>query len=112
MAKPLRDILGINEYTWVTWASDVERTDFWSDGMADVVRTPNQILNVYFSQMIENGVLRGYGMNFYDATAKEGWSPVGYTPSPFGFSPLPVSPPRFCSTLRCRSSRATWKRWA
>lgn len=92
MDKPLRDILGINEYTWVTWASDVERTDFWSDGMADIVRTPNQILNVYFSQMTENGVLRGYGMNFYDATAKEGWSPVGYVPSPFGFYPLPGKP--------------------
>ncbi len=60
--------------------------------MADIVRTPNQILNVYFSQMIENGVLRGYGMNFYDATAKEGWSPVGYVPSPFGFYPLPGKP--------------------
>lgn len=40
--------------------------------MADIVRVPNQILNVYFSQVIENGALRGYGMNFYDATAKEG----------------------------------------
>jgi hypothetical protein len=89
MDKPLRDILGINEYTYVTWASDPERTAFWSDGLADVVRVPNQMLNVYFSQLIENGVLRGYGMNFYDATAKEGWSPVGYVPLSFRLLPLP-----------------------
>lgn len=92
MDKSLRDILGINEYTWVTWASDPDRTDFWSDGIADIVRVPNQILNVYFSQLIENGILRGYGMNFYDATAKEGWSPVGYSPAPFGFYGLPGDP--------------------
>ena len=92
MDKPLRDILGINDYTWVTWASDVDRIDFWSDGTADVVRVPNQIMNVYFSQLIENGVLRGYGMNFFDATAKEGWSPVGYAPAPWGFYGLPGKP--------------------
>jgi hypothetical protein len=92
MDKPLRDILGVNFFTWTTWADDIERTDFWSDGIADIVRVPNQILNVYFSQLIENGVLRGYGMHFYDATAKEGWSPVGYTPSPFGFYPFPGPP--------------------
>jgi len=92
MDKPLRDILGVNFFTWTTWADDIERTDFWSDGIADIVRVPNQILNVYFSQLIENGVLRGYGMHFYDSTAKEGWSPVGYVPSPFGFYPFPGDP--------------------
>ncbi len=92
MDKPLRDILGVNFFTWTTWADDIERTDFWSDGIADIVRVPNQILNVYFSQLIENGVLRGYGMHFYDATAKEGWSPIGYTPTPFGFYPFPGDP--------------------
>jgi DNA-binding cell septation regulator SpoVG len=92
MDKPLREILGVNFFTLCTWADDIERTDFWSDGIADVVRVPNQILNAYFSQMITNGLLRGYGMNFYDATAKEGWTPVGYDPSPFGFYPLPGKP--------------------
>lgn len=37
-------------------------------------------------------VLRGYGMNFYDSTKKEGWSPVGYVPSPFGFYHSPGEP--------------------
>lgn len=92
MEKPLRDVLGVNEFTYVTWADDVERTDFWSDGIADIVRVPNQIMNVYFSQLIENGILRGYGMNFYDSTAQEGWTPAGYAPSPFGFYPVPGKP--------------------
>lgn len=92
MDKPLREILHVNFFTLCTWADDIERTDFWSDGIADVVRVPNQILNTYFSQMITNGLLRGFGMNFYDASAKEGWTPVGYDPTPFGFYPLPGKP--------------------
>jgi hypothetical protein len=27
MDKPMRDILGVNIYTWASWAGDVERTD-------------------------------------------------------------------------------------
>jgi hypothetical protein len=92
MEKPLRDILGVNFFTWTSWTDDVEATDWNCDGVGDVVRVPNQILNVYFSQLVENGVLRGYGMNFYDSTAKDGWSPVGYVPSPWGFYPVPGDP--------------------
>jgi hypothetical protein len=92
MEKPLRDILGVNFFTWTSWADDVEATDWNSDGVGDIVRVPNHILNVYFSQLAENGVLRGYGMNFYDSTAKEGWSPIGYVPAPWGFYPIPGNP--------------------
>ncbi len=92
MDKPLRDLLGVNFLTWTSWTGDVEATDWNSDGAGDIVRVPNQILNVYFSQMAENGVLRGYGMNFYDASIKEGWSPAGYAPMPWGFYPLPGKP--------------------
>src|SRR5262249_2287654 len=90
--RPLRDILGVNFFTWTSWTDDVEATDWNCDGVGDIVRVPNQILNVYFSQLVENGVLRGYGMNFYDASKKEGWSPVGYVPSPFAVCPLPGKP--------------------
>lgn len=90
--KPLRDLLGVNFFTWTSWAGDVESTDWNSDGAGDIVRVPNQILNVYFSQMVENGVLRGYGMNFYDTTKQEGWTPAGYTPSPWGFYGVPGNP--------------------
>jgi hypothetical protein len=92
MDKPLRDLLGSNFFTYTSWAGDIEGTDWESDGAGDIVRVPNQILNVYFSQMVENGVLRGYGMNFYDTTKSDGWSPAGYTPSPWGFYGVPGNP--------------------
>ncbi len=92
MDTPLRDLFGVNFLTYTSWAGDIESTDWNSDGAGDIVRVPNQVLNVYFSQMVENGVLRGYGMNFYDATAKEGWTPAGFAPTPWGFYPLPGKP--------------------
>ncbi len=73
------------------WADDVERTDVWSDGLADSVRMPNKILNSWFSQLVENRTLRNFGMNFYDAT-KEGFVPQIYDPTPFGWYPLPGKP--------------------
>jgi hypothetical protein len=92
MDKPMREILGVNIYTWASWAGDVERTDVWSDGGADSVRQLNLVANARWSQKVENGDLANYGMNFYDSTAKEGWTPVGYDPAPFGFYPLPGKP--------------------
>lgn len=92
MEKPLPELLGVNFFTFTSWTDDVEATDWNCDGVGDVVRVPNQIMNAYFSQLVENGILRGYGMNFYDASVKEGWSPVGYVPSPWGFYGLPGKP--------------------
>jgi hypothetical protein len=90
--KPMCDILGVNIYTWASWAGDVERTDAWSDGGADSVRQLNLVANARWSQKVENGTLANFGMYFYDSTAKEGWTPTGYDPAPFGFYPLPGSP--------------------
>jgi hypothetical protein len=90
--KPLMDILGVDFYPFVTWADDPERNDFYSDGVADIVRIPNQVLNVWFSQLVENRTLRNFGMHFYDSTANENWAPQGWTPEPWGFYPLPGKP--------------------
>ena len=92
MQKPLEEILGITMFSWASWAGDTERTDVWSDGGADSVRGLNLVANARWSQKVENGTLVNYGMNFYDSTAKEGWTPVGYDPAPFGFYPLPGKP--------------------
>jgi len=92
MAKPLKEILNIDFYPFVTWSSDPERNDHYPDGTADIVRTPNKVLNVWFSQLVENRSLRNMGMNFYDATIKEGWSPQSFDPVPFGWYPLPGKP--------------------
>lgn len=92
MQKPLREILGINMLTWASWAGDTERTDVHSDGGADSVRQMNLVANARWSQKVENGTLANFGMYFYDSTKKEGWTPVGYDPAPFGFYPMPGAP--------------------
>ena len=92
MSKPLEDLFGINFFPFVTWADDIEKTDIWSDGMGDVVKTPNKILNSFFSSMIENRTLRNFGMHFYDATASDKWIPQTYDPVPFGWYPTAGDP--------------------
>lgn len=90
--KPLEDIFGINFYPFVSWADDVEKTDIYSDGVGDIVRTPNKILNSWFSQLVENRTLRNFGMTFYDATASEKWIPQTYEPVPWGWYPTAGDP--------------------
>jgi len=100
MQKPLEDILGINKFTWASWAGDVDQLDVYTDGGADSVRGLNLVANARWSQKVENGTLANYGMYFYDSTAKEGWSPVGYDPSPFGFYPLPGDPNKVLTPIK------------
>lgn len=89
---PLEKILNINFFPFITWADDIEKTDLWSDGMGDIIRTPNKILNSWFSQMVENRTLRNFGMHFYDATASDKWIPQTYDPVPFGWYPTAGDP--------------------
>lgn len=84
-AERLLDYLGVDFFPFVTWASDVDRTDIWSDGVADIVRIPNKVLNAWFSQLVENRTLRNLGMYFYDATADETWVPQTYDPIAWGW---------------------------
>ena len=100
MKKKLEEVIGItedhffrNHYPYNSWAGDLEKQDFWSDGKGDIVRTPNKILNSWFSQVVENRTLRNYGMNYYDATkTSEGWSPQTFQPQPFGWYGVPGKP--------------------
>lgn len=95
-AKPLEEILGeTSDHYWrshypiVSWADDVERLDYYSDGWMDVVRTPNKVVNAWFSQLVENRTLRNFGMNYYDSNM-EGFVPQTFEPVPFGWYPIPV----------------------
>lgn len=91
--KKLEDYLNINFYPFITWADDIEKTDIWSDGLGDIVRTPNRVLNSWYSQMVENRTLRNFGMHFYDATQGDGkWVPQSYDPAPWGFYPVAGDP--------------------
>jgi hypothetical protein len=92
MAKPLMEILGVDFYPFIKWSDDPERNDQYPDGVADIVRNPNKLLNSNISAIAEARILRNYGMNFYDATANENWVPQSMDPIPGGWYPLPGKP--------------------
>lgn len=79
-------------FPYNTWADDLERQDFWSDSVADIIRTPNKILNSFLSQLVENRTLRNFGMNYFDATAENDWEPPTIQPEPGAYIPLPGKP--------------------
>ena len=90
--KPMLEILGIDYSPLVKWSDDPERNDQYPDGVADIVRNPNKLLNSNVSALAENRIMRNMGMNFYDATANENWVPQSLDPVPFGWYPLPGKP--------------------
>lgn len=96
LKKPLEEVIGVtsdhwwrNHYPYHSWADDLDRQDFWTDGIADIIRTPNKILNAWFSQMVENRTLRNFGMNFFDSNM-ENFNPGTWEPIPFGTYGVPV----------------------
>jgi len=91
MDQPLKKLLGVDFYPYVTWGEDIETNDFWSDGPADLVRTPNKVINVWFSQLVENRTLQNFQMHWYDASA-ENYEPQTYEPGAGKMLPAPGNP--------------------
>lgn len=96
MRKPLEEVIGETEdHYWRThfpynsWADDVDMQDFWTDGTADIIRTPNKILNAWFSQLVENRTLKNLNMNLFN-TNLEGFTPQTWTPQAWGMYGVPV----------------------
>lgn len=96
MKKRLEDVIGTtkdhywrNHFNYNSWADDVDRQDFWTDGIADGVRTPNKVLNAWFSQLVENRTLRNFGMHYYNSSL-EGFQPQTFNPVPWGWYGIPV----------------------
>lgn len=80
-----------NHFTITSWADDTERSDFWSDGVADTIRTPNKVANAWFSQLVESRTLRSFGMNIYNSNlGDEGFAPQTFQPIPWGWFGIPV----------------------
>jgi len=100
MKKKLEEVIGTTKdnywrdhLPYNTWADDLERQDFWSDGIADIIRTPNKIVNSWFSQLVENRTLRSFGMHYYDTSAGEGdFAPQTFNPVPWGWYGIPGKP--------------------
>jgi len=100
MKKPQEEIIGTtkdhywrNHYRYNTWGDDIDKQDFWTDGIADIVRVPNKIMNSWFSQLVENRTLRNFGMHYYDSSLKaDGFIPSTFNPVPWGWYPVPGKP--------------------
>jgi len=98
MKKPLEKVIGTtvdhfwrNHYPYVSWADDIERQDWFSDGIADIIRTPNKIMNSWFSQMVENRSLKNLNMHTYNSNI-DGFQPQTWTPMAWGMYGIPVPP--------------------
>lgn len=91
LEEPLEDLLGVNFLPFVSWGEDIETQDYWSDGPADLVRVPNKILNIFFSQMIENRTLKNFQMHWFDSTIR-GYQPQTFDPGPGRMLPAPGKP--------------------
>jgi len=96
---PLDEVIGKTKddywkthFPYNTWADDVDRQDFWSDGIADIIRTPNKVLNAWFSQLVENRTLRNFGMNYYDGSIAGEFAPQTFNPQPWGWYKIPGDP--------------------
>jgi hypothetical protein len=89
--EKLTDLLGVDFWPFVIWSEDPENNDVYADSIADLVRVPNQVLNIWFSQLVENRTLRNFQMHWYDATI-QGYSPQTYEPGPGRMLPAPGDP--------------------
>jgi hypothetical protein len=89
--ESLKELIGVDFWPFVLWSEDPESTDPYPDSIADMVRTPNKIMNIWFSQQAENRTLQNFQMHWYDAT-KEGYTPRTYEPGPGVMLPAPGNP--------------------
>lgn len=83
----LKEAIGVDFWPFVTWTEDPESTDIYSDSIADLVRTPNKIVNVWFSQIIENRTLKNFQMHWFLPGGN--YLPQTYTPGPGVMLPAP-----------------------
>lgn len=89
--ETLIELIGVDFWPFIVWSEDIEGNDIYPDGVADLVRTPNKILNVWFSQQVENRTLQNFQMHWYDATV-QGYQPQTYEPGPGRMLPAPGEP--------------------
>lgn len=90
---PTKDNFWRDHYNYTTWASDVDKNDFWTDSVGDIILNPNKVVNAFYSQKVENRTLRNFGMTFYDSALKdEGFVPNTWEPRAWGFYGVPGKP--------------------
>lgn len=85
--EPIKELLGVDFWPFVVWAEDPETSDIYPDSVGDLVRTPNKVLNVWFSQLIENRTLKNFQMHWF--LPSQGYTPQTYTPGAGVMLPAP-----------------------
>lgn len=90
-AEPLEKAIGLTFLPWTTWASDPDLNDIWPDGIADSTRTINKVVNMYFSQDLENRTYRNFGMYFFN-NLNGTFQPQAFDAKPFGMYGVPGDP--------------------
>lgn len=83
----LMNCIGVDFWPFVLWSEDPETNDIYPDSVADLVRTPNKVLNIWYSQLIENRTLKNFQMHWFSPS--EGYTPQTYTPGPGMMLPAP-----------------------
>lgn len=83
----LKEAIGVEFWPFIVWSEDPETQDIYPDSIADMVRTPNKVLNVWISQMIENRTLKNFQMHWF--LPSQGYTPQTYTPGPGVMLPAP-----------------------
>jgi hypothetical protein len=91
MDETLEELTGSTKWPDIYWTEDIETNDIYPDSVADLVRVPNKIINVWISQQIENRTLQNFQMHWYDATI-QGYQPQTYEPGPGRMLPAPGDP--------------------
>ena len=90
MDELLEDLIGVDFWPFVRWSEDPQILDIYPDSIADTIRTPNKVLNVWFSQLIENRTLKNFQMHWFNPV--DGYTPQTYTPGPGMMLPAPPTP--------------------
>jgi hypothetical protein len=85
--ETLEDLIGVDFWPFVVWSEDPETVDIYPDSVADLVRTPNKVLNVWFSQLIENRTLKNFQMHWF--LPNQNYTPQTYTPGAGVMLPAP-----------------------
>jgi len=97
-----KDNFWYNHFNYSTWGADPERTDFWCDGPADIVKQINIVLNTWISQLVENRTLKNFNMHYYDSTNAQ-FVPQTFTAEPWGWYPTPGDPSKVVQTVQVDS---------
>jgi hypothetical protein len=85
--EKLSTLIGVDFWPFVMWCEDPETNDLYSDSVADLIRTPNKVINVWFSQLIENRTLKNFQMHWF--LPGQNYTPQTYTPGPGVMIPSP-----------------------